>query len=62
LVVEDALTDLRALSDEVGNLREAVGGSRNYLCLTQAQYKFGLVDYLIVIDAERMLLDIGTGT
>ena len=24
--------------------------------LAQAQYKFGLVDYLIVIDAERTLL------
>jgi len=54
--VEDALTDLHALSDEVGNLREAVTASQNYLRLAQAQYKFGLVDYLIVIDAERTLL------
>jgi multidrug efflux system outer membrane protein len=54
--VEDALTDLHALSDEVGNLREAVSASENYLRLAQAQYKFGLVDYLIVIDAERTLL------
>jgi outer membrane protein, multidrug efflux system len=54
--VEDALTDLHALSDEVGNLREAVSASQNYLRLAQAQYKFGLVDYLIVIDAERTLL------
>jgi len=54
--VEVVLTDLRALSDEVGNLREAIGASRNYLRLTQVQYKFGLVDYLIVIDAERTLL------
>jgi multidrug efflux system outer membrane protein len=54
--VEDALTDLHALSDEVGNLREAVIASQNYLRLAQAQYKFGLVDYLIVIDAERTLL------
>jgi outer membrane protein, multidrug efflux system len=54
--VEDALTDLHALSDQVGNLREAVSASQNYLRLAQAQYKFGLVDYLIVIDAERTLL------
>jgi multidrug efflux system outer membrane protein len=54
--VEDALTDLHAFSDEVGSLREAVSASRNYLRLAQSQYKYGLVDYLIVIDAERTLL------
>jgi multidrug efflux system outer membrane protein len=54
--VEDALTDLHAFSDEVGSLREAVSASRDYFRLAQAQYKFGLVDYLIVIDAERTLL------
>ena len=54
--VEDALTDLHAFSDEVASLREAVSASRNYLRLAQAQYKYGLVDYLIVIDAERTLL------
>src|SRR5207253_9417712 len=54
--VEDALTDLHALSDEVGNLRLAVAESQNYVRLAKAQFKFGLVDYLIVIDAERTLL------
>jgi multidrug efflux system outer membrane protein len=54
--VEDALTDLHALSDEVVTLREAVTASKNYLRLAQSQYKFGLIDYLIVIDAERTLL------
>src|SRR4029450_5922600 len=54
--VEDALTDLHALSDEVVNLRAAVRASQNYLRLAQAQFKFALVDYLIVIDAERTLL------
>jgi outer membrane protein, multidrug efflux system len=54
--VEDALTDLHALFDEVGTLREAVSASQEYLRLAQAQYKYGLVDYLIVIDAERTLL------
>src|SRR3989442_5589907 len=51
--VEDALTDLHALSDEVGTLREAVSASQNYLRLAQVQYKQGLADYLIVIAAER---------
>jgi len=54
--VENALTDLHALSDEVVSLRAAVSASQNYLQLAQVQYKYGLVDYLIVIDAERTLL------
>jgi len=54
--VEDALTDLHALTDEVGSLREAVSASQDYLRFALAQYKYGLVDYLIVIDAERTLL------
>lgn len=54
--VEDALTDLHAFSDEVGSLRDAVSESQNYLRLANVQYKQGLVDYLIVIDAERTLL------
>ena len=54
--VENALTDLHALSDEVARLRAAVSASQNYLKLAQVQYRNGLVDYLIVIDAERTLL------
>jgi multidrug efflux system outer membrane protein len=54
--VEDALTDLHALTDEVVNLREAVAASQTYLRLAQVQYRNGLVDYLTVIDAERTLL------
>jgi multidrug efflux system outer membrane protein len=54
--VEDALTDLQALSDEVGTLRAAVGDSRNYHRLAQVQYQQGLADYLVVLDAERSLL------
>jgi multidrug efflux system outer membrane protein len=54
--VEDALTDLHALSDEVVSQRAAVSASQNYLRLARVQYKYGLVDYLIVIDAERTLL------
>jgi multidrug efflux system outer membrane protein len=54
--VEDALTDLHALTDEVANLREAVAASQNYLRLALVQYRTGLVDYLTVTDAERTLL------
>jgi multidrug efflux system outer membrane protein len=54
--VEDALTDLHALTSEVANLREAVASSQNYLRLADAQYRNGLIDYLTVIDAERTLL------
>lgn len=54
--VEDALTDLHALSDEVKMLREAVVASRGYLRISGVQYRRGLVNYLIVIDSERTLL------
>ncbi len=54
--VEDALTDRQALTGMVGHLREAVDASRNYLRVAQVQYRSGLVDYLVVIDAERTLL------
>jgi multidrug efflux system outer membrane protein len=54
--VEDALTDLHALTEMVGHQREAVEASQNYLRVAQVQYKNGLVDYLVVIDAERTLL------
>jgi outer membrane protein, multidrug efflux system len=54
--VEDALTDLHALIDIVSRYRGAVDASQNYLRLAQVQYKTGLADYLLVIDAERTLL------
>jgi NodT family efflux transporter outer membrane factor (OMF) lipoprotein len=54
--VEDALTDLHALSDEVGRMRAAVAASQDYVRSANVQYKQGLVTYLIVIDAERTLL------
>jgi len=54
--VEDALTDLHTLSDEVESLRAAVGASRDYLRLSQVEFQQGLVDYLVVVDAERTLL------
>jgi multidrug efflux system outer membrane protein len=54
--VEDALTDLHALSDQVVSLREAVTASETYLRVAQVQFRTGLVDYLTVTDAERTLL------
>jgi multidrug efflux system outer membrane protein len=54
--VEDALTDLHALTSQVGSLEEAVRASENYRRLAEVQYTNGLVDYLTVIDAERTLL------
>ena len=54
--VEDSLTDVHAFGQQVGSLRDAVAESQNYLRLAQVQYRQGLVDYLLVIDAERTLL------
>jgi outer membrane protein, multidrug efflux system len=39
----------------VESLRKAVSASRDYLRLAQVEFKDGLVDYLIVVDAERTL-------
>jgi multidrug efflux system outer membrane protein len=54
--VEDALTDLHALTDEATRLQQAVDASQDYVRVATVQYKRGLVNYLIVIDAERTLL------
>lgn len=54
--VEDALTDLHSLTDEVAHLRAAVQSSQDYVRVARIQYSQGLVTYLIVIDAERTLL------
>jgi multidrug efflux system outer membrane protein len=54
--VEDALTDLHALTDEAASLQQAVNASQDYVRVANVQYKRGLVNYLIVVDAERTLL------
>ena len=55
--VEDALTDLHALtSRRSGVPGAAVRASADYRRLAEVQYTNGLVDYLTVIDAERTLL------
>jgi multidrug efflux system outer membrane protein len=54
--VEDALTDLHAQTDEAARLQQAVNASQDYVRVANVQYKRGLVNYLVVIDAERTLL------
>jgi multidrug efflux system outer membrane protein len=54
--VEDSLTDLHYRADAATAQDEAVRTSREYLRLSQIQYKGGLATYLQVIDAERTLL------
>jgi len=59
--VEDALTDLHALTSETESLQQAVAASENYRRLAQVQYTNGLVDYLTVIDAEADAAGESTG-
>lgn len=54
--VEDALTDLHLRGEVARAQAQAVASARQYLQLTQAQYKAGFVSYLQVIDADRSLL------
>jgi multidrug efflux system outer membrane protein len=55
--VEDSLTDLHLRADEQRALDEAVRYAREYLRLSELQYRGGLTNYLQVIDAERSLLN-----
>jgi multidrug efflux system outer membrane protein len=54
--VEDSLTDLHLRADEAKAQNQAVRYAREYLRLSQVQYRGGLATYLQVIDAERTLL------
>jgi len=54
--VEDSLTDLHLRADAAQAQNDAVKSAREYLRLSQVQYKGGLIPYLQVIDAERTLL------
>ena len=57
VAVRDMTDLMRQYAGElVGRLREAVSASQSYLRLARSQYKYGLTDYLLVIDAERTLL------
>jgi multidrug efflux system outer membrane protein len=54
--VEDSLTDLHVRADAARAQDQAVQSAREYLRLSQVQYRGGLTNYLQVIDAERTLL------
>jgi len=54
--VENALTDLHVRAEEAGAQQKAVDAARQYLQLTQSQYRNGMVNYLQVINAEQTSL------
>jgi multidrug efflux system outer membrane protein len=54
--VEDSLTDLHHRADQQVAQAHAVDASREYLRLSEIQYRQGLITYLQVIDADRTLL------
>ena len=54
--VEDNLADLRLLSDQKRNQRDAVAASIRTERLSRTQYEEGQISYLDVIDAQRQVL------
>jgi multidrug efflux system outer membrane protein len=54
--VEDSLTDLHLRADATEAQAKAVAAAREYVALSETQYKQGLVGYLQVTDAQRSLL------
>jgi multidrug efflux system outer membrane protein len=54
--VEDNLSDLRILQDQIQTQAEAVRASSRAEQLSSTQYKEGAVNYLDVIDAQRTVL------
>jgi multidrug efflux system outer membrane protein len=54
--VENALTDLHHQADEALAQARAVAEAREYLRLSQLQYRQGLINYLQVLDADRTVL------
>ena len=53
--VENALGNLKHLTDQETALREQVGESEKVLSAAQRKYKAGYADFLVVTDAERSL-------
>ena len=53
--VEDALVGVENLRRELGARLRQVEAARNALRLSQARYDGGVVDYLEVLDSERVL-------
>jgi outer membrane protein, multidrug efflux system len=54
--VEDNLSDLRLLDDQIQAQNDAVNASQRASHLSQTQYTEGQVSYLDVIDSERQVL------
>jgi multidrug efflux system outer membrane protein len=54
--VEDNLSDLRILDEQIATQAEAVDASAQAAQVSRAQYREGAVNYLDVIDAERGVL------
>jgi multidrug efflux system outer membrane protein len=54
--VEDALNDLHLRAEAMDAQAKAVASAREYVTLSEAQYKQGLIGYLQVTDAQRTLL------
>lgn len=55
--VEDALAELRILSEEGGVVDRAVAAAQQSLDISSTQYRGGLVNYLQVITAQTSLLE-----
>jgi multidrug efflux system outer membrane protein len=55
--VEDGLSDLRLLANEIGILENAVSSSGGASKLSIVRYKAGLVSYIEVIDSQRTQLE-----
>jgi multidrug efflux system outer membrane protein len=54
--VEDALTDLHLRAEATEAQSKAVAAAREYVTLSETQFKQGIVSYLQVTDAQRSLL------
>jgi multidrug efflux system outer membrane protein len=58
--VSDALNDLRSYGEQAGSLRRAVEAARGTTQTSNQYYGQGLVNYLNVVDAERVELEAET--
>ena len=54
--VEDALSALRILEGEAGQVTQAVDSAQRSLDISTAQYKAGVVSYLQVINSQTFVL------
>jgi len=54
--VEDALNDLHLRAEATDSQAKAVASAREYVALSEIQYKQGLISYLQVTDAQRTWL------